>query len=526
MENQPPDRKNPDSPSGSLSNFKSLKGNVGPIRGYMLFAPKMTKKMWYWCAGSVGNAGLFEFLGMFLLYYYNQILGLSAYLATIAIAISMTFDALSDPTIGYLSDRYRHPLGRRIPFMLAGVLPTGLCIILLFGIQLDLSQFMLFMQMTILTTLFRVAHTVYNVPREALALELYRDYDQRTALWSHSKIANIIGVAFVMAPILLFFMSEDWADPKGFIWSAIWVSAIFIGYNGYSSWRMRHIEREEKLPPNQIARPSLKELLPEIRSLVTNKSWLALFFAMIFFGLNGGLNGGSALYLNNFFWHWGPSDLFWSGFIQLPGAIAASLWILALIEKRFDKKQLAIYLALAAIVTAPILMGTRLLDIHYDTNILPPTGEGTLSFLWWLYCINAFIQNFLWTGFWILIASMFSDIVEDEQMKTQTRSEGLVFSANNLLNKLVANFGILASGFMLTWAGFDIAETFLEKEVAASYLALVFIISGAVAGTLSIFMILRYQITRSEHGQQLKNLGFSQETSSDLANSHSLDVSD
>ena len=103
---------------------------------------------------------------------------------------------------------------------------------------------------------------------------------------------------------------------------------------------------------------------------------------------------------------------------------------------------------------------------------------------------------------------MFSDIVEDEAIKTKTRSEGLVFSANNLLNKLVANFGILASGFMLTWAGFDIAETLLEKEVAASYLALVWIISGAVAGTLSIVMLLRYQITRFDHDQQLEGLGF------------------
>ena len=495
----------------SSTNFKSLEGNVGPIRGILFLAPQMTKKMWYWCAGSVGNGGLFEFLGMFLLYYYNQILGLSAYLATFAIAISITFDAISDPTIGYLSDRHRHPLGRRIPFMLAGVLPTGLCIILLFAIQIELSQISLFLQMAILTTLLRIAHTIYNVPREALALEIYRDYDERTALWSHSKIANILGISLVMAPALLFFMSEDWGDPNGFIWSAIWLSTIFIAYSGYSTWRMRHIEIEEKMLPSEIPKPSLKELLPEVKSLITNKSWLALFFAMIFFGLNGGLNGGSSLYLNNYFWHWGPSDLFWSGFIQLPGAIASSLWILALIEKRFDKKQLAIYLALAAIVTAPILMGARLIDIHYDTSILPPTGEGTLSLLWWLFCINAFVQNFLWTGFWILIASMFSDIVEDEAIKTKMRSEGLVFSANNLLNKLVANVGILASGFMLTWAGFDIAQTLLEKEVAASYLALVWIVSGAVAGILSIIMLLRYQITRFEHHQQLENLGFNKD---------------
>ena len=45
---------------------------------------------------------------------------------------------------------------------------------------------------------------------------------------------------------------------------------------------------------------------------------------------------------------------------------------------------------------------------------------------------------------------MFSDIVEDEQKKTETRSEALVFSANNFLNKLVGNIGILGSGVMIT----------------------------------------------------------------------------
>ena len=471
---------------------------------------KMPKKMWYWLAGNAGNAGIFEFLHLFLLYFYNQILGLPAYLASLAIAISITFDAVSDPMIGYLSDRFRHPLGRRIPFMLVSVIPTALCLILLFALQLEISHFALFSQMVLLTSLFRLAHTAYNIPREALGLELYRNYDERTVLWSNSRIAGTAGVGYSLAPVLLFFMAEDWSDPKGYLWSAVWVSAVFLGYSGYSTWRMRYIEVEYKLPPSANKTPSIRELWPEIKSLTTNKSWLALFFAMMFFGLNGGLNGGSALYLNNHLWHWGPQDLFFSGFIQLPGVVAAAIFIKALIDQRFDKKRLAIHLALAAVLTSPIFIGFRVIDIHYDTDILPPTGQGAFSFLWWLFCLNAFVQNFLWSGFWILIASMFSDIVEDEQKKTETRSEALVFSANNFLNKLVGNIGILGSGVMITWAGFDIAKTLAEKELAASYLGLIFILSGSISGLLAILTISRYRITRSIHQNHLEDLGYNQ----------------
>ena len=105
---------------------------------------------------------------------------------------------------------------------------------------------------------------------------------------------------------------------------------------------------------------------------------------------------------------------------------------------------------------------------------------------------------------------MFSDIVEDEQTKTETRSEALVFSANNFLNKLVGNIGILGSGVMITWAGFDIAKSLAEKELAASYLGLIFILSGSISGLLAILTISRYRITRSIHQNHLEDLGYNQ----------------
>ena len=69
----------------------------------------------------------------FLLFYYNQVLGLPAESAGLAIAISLIFDAVTDPMIGSVSDRWQSPLGRRHPFMYASALPLGISFYFLFA---------------------------------------------------------------------------------------------------------------------------------------------------------------------------------------------------------------------------------------------------------------------------------------------------------------------------------------------------------------------------------------------------------
>ena len=51
--------------------------------------------------------------GFFLLFYYNQVLGLSGTLAGIALFIALAFDAVTDPLVGSWSDFTRSRWGRR-----------------------------------------------------------------------------------------------------------------------------------------------------------------------------------------------------------------------------------------------------------------------------------------------------------------------------------------------------------------------------------------------------------------------------
>ena len=79
---------------------------------------------WYSLGAVPGGIGLSA--GTFLVFYYNQVLGIPAATVGFAILAASIFDAVTDPIVGALSDRTRSSLGRRHPYMLASAIPLGL----------------------------------------------------------------------------------------------------------------------------------------------------------------------------------------------------------------------------------------------------------------------------------------------------------------------------------------------------------------------------------------------------------------
>jgi len=61
----------------------------------------------------------------FTLLYYNQILGMDAFLVSLVLAVAIVFDAITDPIVATLSDNSRSKWGRRHPLMLIASLPLG-----------------------------------------------------------------------------------------------------------------------------------------------------------------------------------------------------------------------------------------------------------------------------------------------------------------------------------------------------------------------------------------------------------------
>ena len=63
----------------------------------------------------------------FLLFYYNQVLGLPGTLSGLAIFGALCIDAMTDPLMGSISDNFHSRWGRRHPFMYGSAVPMAVC---------------------------------------------------------------------------------------------------------------------------------------------------------------------------------------------------------------------------------------------------------------------------------------------------------------------------------------------------------------------------------------------------------------
>ena len=73
--------------------------------------------------GDLGGNLFFTAMGFWALNYLTDTVGITAVAAGVAIMAGKIWDAVTDPMMGFISDRTRTRWGRRRPYLLFGALP-------------------------------------------------------------------------------------------------------------------------------------------------------------------------------------------------------------------------------------------------------------------------------------------------------------------------------------------------------------------------------------------------------------------
>ena len=118
-------------------------------------------------AGDFGPAIAANILVFYLLFFFTNVAGLPPGLAGSILMIGKISDAINDPIIGVLSDKTRSRWGRRLPWILGGIIPFALCyalqwIIPQFSDHLTVNQWGLFFYYVVIGILFHLADTTVN----------------------------------------------------------------------------------------------------------------------------------------------------------------------------------------------------------------------------------------------------------------------------------------------------------------------------------------------------------------------------
>ena len=434
----------------------------------------------------------------FLFFYYNQVLGLSGGLAGSAALLALFVDAITDPMVGQLSDRLKSKWGRRHPYMLAGALSFGIAFYILFSPPEGLTESGLFAWMLGWAIAVRLALTLFYVPHLSLGAEMIKDYHQRTSLISFRVFFGYLaGVLLTIIGFTVFFPKTE-AFPNGMLNGASYPSfALFAGIFATIAmlWSIFSTRKEIPRLSQPIENPNAKHPILAfitVFSTLKLKSFKILFFTILIFMTMAGITQTLIIYVASYLFGFSTEQMAILIASQLIGLMVAPL-IAKKLSIRFDKrKTLAITVFIGAVIGYfPIMM--------YLAGQFQPLEMNTKMLL--VFCSSGISQTFF-IAYLIVFDSMLSDTIDEHELVSGRREEGLFFAARSFALKASFGLGAFIAGLALEVIKFPKGAAL--DQIPTQALTNLAIFAGPISLFLTLLTIViskNYQLHEERHNE-------------------------
>lgn len=436
-------------------------------------APLTFKEKVGYGLGDMASNFYMGFFGLFLLYYYTDVFGISPAAAATMLLVTKIVDAVSDPAMGLLADRTDSRWGKYRPYLLWVAVPYALLGYLLF-LGPELSDIGKLIYAYVTYTLVMLAYTAINVPYSALLAVISPVAEERTKATQFRFVFASLGTLCVGAfatPLVGLLGAGD--EVRGFRLTIILFAALSV----MIFWITFASTRERVRPTHHDS-----TIGEDFSALLQNISWIVLVatgilvvvglvarFASIVFYLKYYLqDGGESIFLI-----FDKTALLTScGLIgQLIGALMTPM-----LAARFEKHHL---------VLGMNLLHAVLLGICFT---IPPDQYALIVIV---HSLGIFTFGVIIT----LLFSMYTDCAEYGEWKTGKNTAGLTVSASMFSLKFGSAVGGALPGFMLAWFGFVANE--VQTDTAITGIRLMFNVLPAIFFVAAGLLMYFYRIDRN-----------------------------
>ena len=440
--------------------------------------------------------------GIVTVLFYNQVLGISPALAGTAFLIASIVDAITDPLIGAISDRFRSRWGRRHPFMFASALPIAIAFYFLYQPPDALSETGYFVWLVVFLVLLRLSQTFYLIPHDALGAELTDDYEERSSVFGYNSVVQMLLSMFtaMMLYVVVFPSTPEYDngllnEAGYFVLSAVGAVTIVFSVLVCS---LGTLDQLPHLHDFEISKKfSFPNYFGQLSALLKNVSYLSACLSLLTIYAGLGILGIVATYAYIYVYELSSEAMFWAGAAKIPGVLVA-LPLLAFLSKRIDKKHILIMATLTTCVMISLPHHLKMLDFF-------PANDSPLI-LFALF-VPLLLGYMVFPVSAIIIDSQLVDVADQHELNTGERSEGVIFSVRSFGIKATSGVGGLLGGFGLEFIGFpENAEVGgLAQETLTGLLFLngpLYLIMYLVA----VCFMTMYQIDKPTHARILAAL--------------------
>ncbi|MFA6402462.1 MAG: MFS transporter [Salinivirgaceae bacterium] len=408
--------------------------------------------------GDAASSMFWKIFGMYSLFFYTDVVGITAAAAGTMFLIARLWDSFFDVFVGIISDRTKSRYGKYRPYLLWFAIPFAVMgAITFFAPEFGQTGKLVYAYITY--SLMMVVYSMINVPYASLLGAISSDPNERNSLASYRMAFAFIGsfVTFMLLQPLIDFFSKTFdngtvnqsvhameatvsTSPIGWVMGVASIGIIcvvlFLLCFSWTKERVNQIESEENASVKQ-----------DLKNLLHNTPWWILVATGLAALLFNAIRDSVAIYYFRDYVRvnyrmggtgWDITTIYFLGqAANLIGVIAAPS-----ISAKYGKKKTYMI---------AILMAGILSTAFY---FIPNNIALILVFQFLISIFAGYVLPLLW--------SMFADIVDHQELLTGRRATGLIFSSSSMSQKLGWALGAAMSGWVL--AVFNYMPDALEQS--------------------------------------------------------------
>lgn len=389
--------------------------------------------------GAIGKDMVYALSSAYVMYYYNQILGISASFVGLILMIARVFDAVNDPFMGIIVAKTRTKYGKFRPWILSGTVLNAFVLYALFAVPKSFAGTSLRAYFAIVYILWGVTYTMMDIPYWSLIPAVTKEPKDRESMSVVGRtcagVGNAIITIFAMRTVQLIGGGIDKASERtGFAWVSLVVAVLFVIFEAILFFAIKEKPTDSK---DSEGAASIKDMF---KTLFSNDQAMVVVVTIVLVN--------SALYITSnlliYFFKYDIGGVDWASSHMMFNIVGGGSQILSmmvlypLLRKKMSNEnifRLCLFLEITGYILILLACFTGLAG-----NMFVICGAGLFVFL----------ANGILT---VLTTVFLSATVDYGELKTGKREESVIFSMQTFVVKLASGLAVFLSGVGLDLIG-------------------------------------------------------------------------
>ena len=428
-----------------------------------------TKEKASYGLGAVGKDMVYMLSASYILYYYQDVMGVSAIAMGVILMAARIFDAFNDPIMGVIVAKTRTRWGKFRPWLLIGTVTNAIILVLMYSAPPTLDGSGLVAYAAITYILWGVTYTMMDIPYWSMIPAFTESGRERENLTTLARSCAGVGSALITIITILCVKALGQGDERvGFKLFSIIIAILFIVFITLTC-----VTIKEKSTVD-VDSPSVGQMF---RALVQNDQAMTVVIAIVLINC--------ALYITSnlliYFFKYDVAGSNWEGNYTLFNTFGGGMQILSMmiafpLFRKFMSTTKVFYTSLSmAMIGYGVLLVFMFLDINNIFALFVPAFFVFMAFGMLTVLTTVFLAN----------------TVDYGELKNDRRDESVIFSMQTFVVKLSS--GVAAMIASVALSVFHISETTADGAVAASSIfgLRMTMTVGPIIGLLLAFLVFR-----------------------------------